>query len=129
MKIFKVLCFVFFTSLFIIKSSFAQGMPEDNYRQMGGIAGLSELCSSPKNLEKILFQQLAQYFHSNPDSGRYINKLLNLYFESYDVAIQRKVMWIGQTQSYNKSPFDCSEESKKIVVDLENKFIKSLQPK
>ena len=105
MKIFKGLCFVFFTCLFIIKSSFAQGTLEDQYKQMGGIAGLSELCSAPKNLEKILFQRVWQVFYNNPDGGRYMAKLLNLYFESYDVAIQNKVMWIGQIQSYNKNNY------------------------
>ena len=127
MKSFSVLCFLIFASFFITKPTFAQGTVEDQYKQMGGIVGLNEMCFGTKNLEKVLFQRVGGVFYNNPDSGRYMTKLLNLYFESYDVAKQKKVMWIGQTQTYNKTPFDCSEENKKIIVNLEAQFTQSLQ--
>ena len=127
MKIFKILCCVFFTSLFVLKPTLAQGTLEDQYKQMGGLAGLSEMCSAPKNLEKVLFQRVGQVFYNNPDGGRYMTKLLNLYFESYDVAIQKKVMWIGQTQSYNKKPLTCSEKDKKTIANFETMMLQGFQ--
>lgn len=110
-----------------MKSSFAQGTVEDQYKQMGGIVGLNEICFGTKNLEKVLFQQVGGVFYNNPDSGRYMNNILNLYFESYDIAKQKKVIWIGSQQAYNKTPFDCSEENKKVIVNLETQFIQSLK--
>ena len=73
---FKIFSF-FVIFLFFSKNIYAQGAANDQYKQMGGIAGLSEMCSAPKNLEKVLFQRVGQVFYNNPNNGRYMTKLLN----------------------------------------------------
>tara|TARA_X000000368_G_scaffold241356_1_gene190606 strand:+ start:141 stop:530 length:390 start_codon:yes stop_codon:yes gene_type:complete len=126
MKIFSVLCFLIFANFSIVKSSFAQGTIEDQYKQMGGIVALTEMCFGTKSLEKVLFQQLGGFLYNNHDSGRDINNLLNLYFESYDIAKQKKVLWIGSLKEYNKSPFTCSRKDKEFIEIREKEMIKSL---
>ena len=40
--------------LFLSKNVYAQGAAADQYKQMGGIAGLTEVCFKTKNLELAL---------------------------------------------------------------------------
>ena len=41
---------------------YSQGNPEDQYRQMGGIVGLTEMCFGTNDLETVLFQQVGNFF-------------------------------------------------------------------
>ena len=127
MKIFSVLCLLIVASFSNLKSSYAQGTIEDQYKQMGGIVALTEMCFGTKSLEKVLFQQLGGFLYNNHDSGRDINNLLNLYFESYDIAKQKKVMWIGSLKEYNKVPFTCDRADKVHIENAETQFIQALQ--
>lgn len=115
-----------FANFSIVKSSFAQGTIEDQYKQMGGIVALTEMCFGTKNLEKVLFQQIGELLYNNHDSGREINNLLNLYFESYDIAKQKKVMWIGSLKEYNKVPFTCDRSDKEFIENNEKQMIQNL---
>ena len=126
MKIFSVLCLLIVASFSNLKSSYAQGTIEDQYKQMGGVVALAEMCLRSNKLEKVLFQKIAEALYNNPDSGRDINNALNLYFESYDIAKQKKVMWIGSLKEYNKSPFTCSRKDKEFIEIREKEMIKSL---
>ena len=53
--IFKIL--TIFYLLAFTKIVYAQGSAVDQYRQMGGIVGLTETCFKTNNLEIILFKQ------------------------------------------------------------------------
>ena len=103
----------------------AQGSAEDQYKQMGGVAGLSEVCFKSKNLELALFKQIGQLFYTQPEMGEMMFGLLNSYFDAKSKAMQNKVIWNGTTQSYNKKQFDCNNASdtkliKKFEIQLMN---------
>ena len=111
----------------ISKPLFSQGNPEDQYRQMGGVVGLTETCFGTKDLETALFQQVANVFYNSPEMGRVMFGLLYVYFESYEVAKSEKVIWNGTQQAYNTNTFDCSEENKSLMKSLEQQLIAGLK--
>ena len=109
------------------KPLYSQGNPEDQYRQMGGVVGLTEICFGTKDLETVLFQQVGNVFYTNPEMGRVMFELLYVYFESYEVAISEKVIWNGTQQAYNTNTFDCSEENKTLIKSFEQQLIAGLE--
>ncbi len=111
----------------ISKPLYSQGNPEDQYRQMGGVVGLTELCFGSKDLETALFQQVGNVFYSSPEMGRVMFELLYVYFESYEVAKSKKVIWNGTQQAYNTKTFDCSEENKNLIKSFEEQLMAGLQ--
>ena len=113
--------------IIISKPLYSQGNPEDQYRQMGGVVGLTELCFGSKGLETALFQQVGNVFYSSPEMGRVMFELLYVYFESYEVAKSEKVIWNGTQQAYNTKTFDCSEENKDLIKSFEEQLIAGLQ--
>ena len=54
----------------ISKSLYSQGNPEDQYRQMGGVVSLTEICFGTKDLETVPFQQVGNVFYTSPEMGR-----------------------------------------------------------
>ena len=111
----------------ISKPLYSQGNPEDQYRQMGGVVGLTEICFGTKDLETVLFQQVGNTFYTSPEMGRVMFELLYVYFESYEVAISEKVIWNGTQQAYNTNTFDCSEENKTLIKSFEQQLIAGLE--
>ena len=105
---------------------YSQGNPEDQYRQMGGVVGLTEICFGTKDLETVLFQQVGNVFYASPEMGRVMFELLYVYFESYEVAISEKVIWNGTQQAYNTNTFNCSEENKTLIKSFEQQLIAGL---
>ena len=114
-------------TIIISKPLYSQGNPEDQYRQMGGVVGLTELCFGSKDLETALFQQVGNVFYSSPEMGRVMFELLYVYFESYEVAKSKKVIWNGTQQAYNTKTFDCSEENKNLIKSFEEQLMAGLQ--
>ena len=128
----RYLLIKFFVFLFTISSFskvvYAQGSAVDQYRQMGGIVGLTEVCLKTNNLEIALFKQVGQVFFSQPQMGLTMTQLLNVYFESKEVAKAKKVVWNGSTQSYNKKTFNCSNKNDlNLIKNFENQLINSLK--
>ena len=113
--------------IIISKPLYSQGNPEDQYRQMGGVVGLTEICFGTKDLETVLFQQVGNVFYTSPEMGRAMFELLYVYFESYEVAISEKVIWNGTQQAYNTNTFDCSEENKTLIKSFEQQLIAGLE--
>ena len=111
----------------ISKPLYSQGNPEDQYRQMGGVVGLTEICFETKDLETVLFQQVGNVFYTSPEMGRVMFELLYVYFESYEVAKSEKVIWNGTQQAYNTNTFDCSEENKTLIKSFEQQLIAGLE--
>ena len=125
----KVGTFVIFLALQLacLRPVFSEGSAEDQYRQMGGVVGLSELCFGTKNLEVALFEQVGSVFYNNPEMGRLMFELLYVYFDSYEVAKSEQVIWNGTQQAYNTNSFDCSEESKTLIRAFEEQLINGLK--
>ena len=109
------------------KPLYSQGNPEDQYRQMGGVVGLTEICFGTKDLETVLFQQVGNVFYTSPEMGRVMFELLFVYFESYEVAKREKVIWNGTQQAYNTNTFDCSEDNKTLIKSFEQQLIAGLK--
>ena len=122
-----IIATLLFCMTIISTPSYSQGNPEDQYRQMGGVVGLTEMCFGTKDLETVLFQQVGNVFYSSPEMGRVMFELLYVYFESYEVAKSEKVIWNGTQQAYNTNTFDCSEENKTLIKSFEQQLIAGLE--
>ena len=119
---------IIFLVLFLSKNVFAQGTTADQYKQMGGIAGLTEVCFKTKNLEVILFKQIGQLFYTQPEMGQMMFGLLYSYFDAKSVAMEKKLVWNGTTQSYNKKQFDCKNAAdKKLIKQFEMQLMNGLK--
>ena len=119
---------IFITAPTFSKIVYAQGSAVDQYRQMGGIVGLTEVCLKTNNLEIALFKQVGQVFFSQPQMGLTMTQLLNVYFESKEVAKVKKVIWNGSTQSYNKKALSCKNKNDvNLIKNFENQMISSLK--
>ena len=95
---------------------------------MGGIVGLTEVCFKTKNLELALFKQVGQLFYTQPEMGQMMFGLLYSYFDSKSVAMEKKVIWNGTTQSYNKKQFDCNNVAdKKLIKQFEMQLMNGLK--
>ena len=114
--------------LLLSKNVYAQGAAADQYKQMGGIAGLTEVCFKTKNLELALFKQIGQLFYTQPEMGQMMFGLLYSYFDAKSVAMEKKVVWNGTTQSYNKKQFDCNNAAdKKLIKQFEMQLMNGLK--
>ena len=119
---------IIFLVLFLSKNVYAQGAAADQYKQMGGIVGLTEVCFKTKNLELALFKQVGQLFYTQPEMGQMMFGLLYSYFDAKSVAMEKKVVWNGTTQSYNKKQFDCNNAAdKKLIKQFEMQLINGLK--
>ena len=119
---------IIFLFLFLSKTVYAQGAAADQYKQMGGIAGLTEVCFKTKNLELALFKQIGQLFYTQPEMGQMMFGLLYSYFDAKSVALEKKVIWNGTTQSYNKKQFDCNNAAdKKLIKQFEMQLMNGLK--
>ena len=121
--------FPFFLVFFLLSNNvYAQGSAQDQYKQMGGIAGLTEVCFKTKNLELALFKQVGQLFYTQPEMGQMMFGLLYSYFDAKSVAMEKKVVWNGTTQSYNKKQFDCNNAAdKKLIKQFEMQLMNGLK--
>ena len=125
---FPKIIIIIFLVLFLSKTVYAQGAAADQYKQMGGIAGLTEVCFKTKNLELTLFKQIGQLFYTQPEMGQMMFGLLYSYFDSKSVAMEKKVIWNGTTQSYNKKQFDCNNAAdKKLIKQFEMQLMNGLK--
>ena len=106
----------------------AQGAASDQYKQMGGITGLTEICFKTKNLELTLLKQIGQAFLTQPEMGEMIFGLLYDFYDAKVVAMEKKVIWNGTAQSYNKKQFDCNNASdKKLIKQFEIQLMNGLK--
>ena len=87
--------------LLLSKNVYAQGAAADQYKQMGGIVGLTEVCFKTKNLELALFKQIGQLFYTQPEMGEIMFGLLYSYFDSKSVAMEKKIVWNGENAKGN----------------------------
>ncbi len=126
--LFIKLFLVLFTLSMSSKVVYAKGSAVDQYRQMGGIVGLTEVCLNTNNLEIALFKQVGQVFFSQPQMGLTMTQLLNVYFESKEVAKAKKVIWNGSLQAYNKKALSCKNKNDlNLIKNFENQMISSLK--
>ena len=123
----KILPF-FVIFLLLSKNVYAQGAASDQYKQMGGVSGLTEICFKTKNLELTLLKQIGQLFYTQPEMGEMIFGLLYDFYDAKAVAMEQKVIWNGTTQSYNKKQFDCNNaEDKKLIKQFEIQLMNGLK--
>ena len=117
-----------FLILFLSKNVNAQGNAIDQYKQMGGITGLTELCFKTKNLELTLFKQIGQLLYTKPEMGKMMFGLLYAFFDAKSIAMEKKVIWNGTTQSYNKKQFDCNNQADtKLIKQFEIQLMNGLK--
>ena len=114
--------------LLLSKNVYAQASASDQYKQMGGITGLTEICFKTKNLELTLLKQISQLFYTQPEMGEMIFGLLYDFYDAKAVAMEKKVIWNGTAQSYNKKQFDCNNTGdKKLIKQFEMQLMNGLK--
>ena len=119
---------VFVICLIFSKNVYAQDAATNQYKQMGGISGLTELCYKSKNLELTLIKQIGQLFYTQPEMGEMMFGLLYAFYDAKAVAMEKKVVWNGTTQSYNKKQFDCNNAAdKKLIKQFEMQLMNGLK--
>ena len=119
---------VFILCLMFSKNVIAQDAATNQYKQMGGITGLTELCYKTKNLELTLIKQIGQLFYTQPEMGEMMFGLLYAFYDAKAVAMEKKVVWNGTTQSYNKKQFDCNNPAdKKLIKQFELQLMNGLK--
>ena len=120
---------IFIICLIFSKNVIAQDAAINQYKQMGGVAGLTQLCYKTKNLELTLIKQIGQLFYTQPEMGEMMFSLLYAFYDSKAVAMEKKVIWNGTTQSYNKKQFDCNNAAdKKLIKQFELQLMNGLKP-
>ena len=118
----------FLISFLFSKNVYAQGAASDQYKQMGGVTGLTEVCFKTKNLELTLLKQIGQLFYTQPEMGEMIFRLLYDFHDAKAVAMEQKVIWNGTTQTYNKKQFDCNNAGdKKLIKQFEIQLMNGLK--
>ena len=123
-KIFQIFVIFFLLS----KNAYAQGSASDQYKQMGGVTGLTEICFKTKSLELTLFKQIGQLLYTQPEMGEMIFGLLYDFYDAKAVAMEKKVIWNGTAQSYNKKQFDCNNAGdKKLIKQFEIQLMNGLK--
>ena len=122
---------IILTPLFLLCLIFSKNVnaqDANQYKQMGGVSGLTEVCFKTKNLELTLLKQIGQLFYAQPEMGEVIFELLYAFYDSKSVAMQKKVIWNGTTQSYSKKQFDCNNAAdKKLIKQFETQLINGLK--
>ncbi len=114
--------------LSLSKIVYAQGNFNDQYKQMGGIAGLSELCFKSKKIEPILSRQIGQLLYDQPESFETIIFLMFDYWDAKNKAITDNVIWNGKAKAYNKKKFSCKNKAdKELIKNFELQFINGLK--
>ena len=127
-KIYFKLFPFFLIFLLFSKNVYAQGAASNQYKQMGGVTGLTEICFKTKNLELTLLKQIGQLFYTQPEMGEMIFGLLYDFYDAKAVAMEQKVIWNGTTQSYNKKQFDCNNAGdKKLIKQFEIQLMNGLK--
>ena len=118
----------FLIFLLLSKNVYAQGAASDQYKQMGGVSGLTEICFKTKNLELNLIKQIGQLFYTQPEMGEMIFGLLYDFYDAKQVAMEKKVIWNGTAQSYNKKQFNCNNAGdKKLIKQFEIQLMNGLK--
>ena len=119
---------LFVICLIVSNNVNAQDAATTQYKQMGGITGLTEICFETKNLELTLIKQIGQLFYTQPEMGEMMFGLLYAFYDAKTVAMEKKVIWNGTTQSYNKKQFDCNNAAdKKLIKQFELQLMNGLK--
>ena len=128
LKKFRITLSIFLFIFLLPKIIYAQGAASDQYKQMGGVTGLTEICFKTKNLELTLLKQIGQLFYTQPEMGEMIFGLLYDFYDAKAVAMEKKVIWNGTAQSYNKKQFDCNNAAdKKLINQFEMQLMNGLK--
>ena len=127
-KIYSKILPFFVIFILFSKNVYAQGSASDQYKQMGGVTGLTEICFKTKNLELALLKQIGEAFFTQPEMGEMIFGLLYDFYDAKAVAMEKKVIWNGTAQSYNKKQFDCNNAGdKKLIKQFEIQMMNGLK--
>ena len=128
LKNLRIILSIFLLVFSLPKIVYAQGAANDQYKQMGGVTGLTEFCFKTKNLELTLLKQIGQLFYTQPEMGEMIFGLLYDFYDAKAVAMEKKVIWNGSSQSYNKKQSDCNNAGdKKLIKQFEIQLMNGLK--
>jgi hypothetical protein len=106
----------------------AQGTPSDQYKQMGGVAGLAETCYGSTKIRDKLAGLVDAAVKNDPSIKGMMDQLVKSYNDAYYKATKDKVMWIGTTQQYNRKPYSCQvQEDVNVIRGMEQTVLVNMR--
>ena len=120
-EIWKVMKKRLFLLGFIFAFPFAaiSSTPVDQYKQMGNISGIAEICLGETELGYALTESLIIYLINNPGSTDAVRHLYTTYINSYNKASNDFKVWIGTKQMYSEKVYDCkNEEDMNLIKEI-----------
>lgn len=126
----RIICGI--TTAFLISSCDAppalQKAQIDEYKQMGSIAALAELCLESTALPDTLQQKLEEAADKNPEAVDTLNSAIEVYTEAYEYGLDNRRIWNGTKQQYNEATFDCAKaEDVSQIQTFESQVLAALK--
>lgn len=94
----------------------AAGSLNDQYKQMGSIAAVAELCLNSKAIPDALGQAIATAERKDPRAAPLLRSLIEDYNAAYVYAAQHQTIWNGTQQAYSQAPIDCANADDRAQV-------------
>lgn len=87
----------------------AAGSVSDQYKQMGSIAAVAELCLLSQAVPEALKRATAAAERKDPRVVPLLRQLIEAYNAAYIHAAQHQTIWDGTRQAYSQVPLDCTD--------------------
>ena len=97
----------------------AQATPADQYKQMGSLGALTEVCYGSKLIPQAVNNSLKQYAAQGASQTEIAKGLFASYNEAYGIAAQNHKIWNGTQQIYGPKTFNCTIQAD---IDMLKKF-------
>ena len=126
MKFNKTILSILFFLLFFNKLVYANPTQSDQFKFMGSVAALAELCHGSMIIPDKLNTAMVNAVKENPAMEELFNKLIEHYNEGYYEGVASNLIWNYHLDPPNWSRvMDCSKDSDGIK-DLEQEILSTL---
>lgn len=106
----------------------AAGSLSDQYKQMGSIAAVAELCLQSQAIPEALHRAMAAAERKDPRTAPLLRSLVEDYNAAYRHAAQHQTLWNGTQQAYGQVPLDCTNaEDRAQVQGFETLILQQLR--
>lgn len=115
-----------FGGILIATTAYSAGSLVDQYKQMGSVAGLAEICYGSTKIPESLSRTVEKALEKNPEIAETMKALISEYDGAYKFSGINNKIWNGTLQSYSE-PFTCTvAKDEQMIRALESKIIESL---
>lgn len=106
----------------------AAGSLSDQYRQMGSVAAVAEICLQSLAIPDALNTAMASAERKDPRAAPLLQPLVEEYNTAYIHAAQHQRLWNGTQQAYSQVPLDCAKaEDRERLRGFETLILQQLR--